>query len=84
MEKPIIEVHNISKKYRIGAKERYYSLRDSITDFVKKPFAFKTKNTAREKNEFWALKDVSFQVTPGEVLGIIGRNGAGKLHFLKS
>ena len=83
MAKPIIEVHNISKKYRIEAKEPYYSLRDAITDVIKKPFSPKTENTARNNNEFWALKDVSFQVEHGEVLGIIGRNGAGKTTLLK-
>ena len=34
-----------------------------------------------EIEEFWALKDVSFEVKQGEVLGIIGRNGAGKITY---
>lgn len=77
---PIIEVNNISKKYRIGEKQSYYSFRDTLTDLAKLPFAKKSKSN---KSEFWALKDISFKVMPGEVIGIIGRNGAGKSTLLK-
>ena len=75
---PIIEVKGVSKRYRIGEKQRYYSFRDTLTDLVKLPFKQKSN-----KSEFWALKDISFSVMPGEVIGIIGRNGAGKSTLLK-
>jgi len=72
-----IKVENLSKKYQIGEKETYLTLRDQISSFHKRLFS------RNKSEEFWALKNISFEVKKGEVIGIIGRNGAGKSTLLK-
>lgn len=86
---PIIEVKNLSKKYRIThARGGYVTLRDVLANIAKSPLRFlasKTKQIAGKstKEDFWALKDVNFDVAQGEVVGVIGHNGAGKSTLLK-
>src|SRR5258708_14414035 len=90
-----ISVARLGKSYRVGHQssgaERYTALRDVIARNVR-GLARKTRDMLQgraivqgdELEEFWALSDVGFEVKQGDVVGVIGRNAAGKSTLLKT
>lgn len=75
-----IEAHNLNKKYKILKEKPHDTFRDYIYSL---PRSLSLWNKKEAYREFWALRNISFQVERGSVLGIIGKNGAGKSTLLK-
>jgi len=80
MGQKALQMRGVSKRFRKG--ELYDSLRDAIPGILLRVLRGKRKGQPNAR-DFWALREIDLEVEPGEVLGIIGHNGAGKSTMLK-
>jgi lipopolysaccharide transport system ATP-binding protein len=84
---PMIKVRGLGKRYHLGEHHGYDSFRETITAKLKSPLRLLNSRDRFRKQtirpHIWALRDISLEVMPGDVLGIIGRNGGGKSTLLK-
>ena len=79
MSLPAIELDKVSKRYRLRRGWHAKSIRDEVERLLGRL----ARRSSPPRDDFWALKDVSFRLEKGEVLGLVGRNGAGKSTMLK-
>ena len=88
MSDPALRVQGLGKRYRIGHRQPDRSLAATLNGVIRAPFrrltsVVRPRGEGEAADDLWALKDVTFEVAPGEVIGLVGANGAGQTTLLK-